>query len=299
MYSIIVCSIRSEEAEALRENVARTIGDGVPFELIAYDNRSAGKGICQVYNECAERAVYDNLCFVHEDVEFLTEGWGRILVEKLSEPDCGVIGFAGSMLKVKACTGWHSISRYGVCLNYVQRQKSCKTGKLEDVLCVSNPRELSYSPVVPLDGMCQFVRKDVWNKVRFDQEFLRGFHCYDIDFTIAVYVAGYRNWVCHEVLIKHMSAGGYNEGWYEENVRLHQKWGGVLPLYAEDKLSVFTKKLYEFLAEVELTRFLIDRGLISKARPLYIWYYWFTHMFNRRVHKLLSKYYSALRSERK
>jgi GT2 family glycosyltransferase len=207
------------------------------------------------------------------------------------------VGFAGSMLKVKACTGWHSISRYGVCLNYVQRQKSHDTGAVEDVMCVSNPKNLSYSPVVPLDGMCQFVRKDVWNKVRFDQEFLKGFHCYDVDFSIAVSVAGYRNWVCHQVLIKHMSFGGYSTEWYDENVRMHKKWEGVLPLYAVDELTPFRKRRYEFLAEVELMRFMIARGLVRKCKPVYIWYYWATHMFNRKAYDLLRKYYGKQENE--
>ena len=47
--SIIVCSIRPDEAERLRRNIEATIG--VPFEFIAYDNRGTGKGICQVYNQ--------------------------------------------------------------------------------------------------------------------------------------------------------------------------------------------------------------------------------------------------------
>ena len=62
MISIITCSIKPHEAESLRKNIENTIG--VPFEFIAYDNRGTGKGICQVYNECAENARYENLCFI-------------------------------------------------------------------------------------------------------------------------------------------------------------------------------------------------------------------------------------------
>ena len=116
MFSIIVCSIRPDEAERLRKNIEATIG--VPFEFIAYDNRGTGKGICQVYNECAENARYDNLCFVHEDVEFATENWGKLIAEKLSEKDCGVIGFAGSTIKSKAYSGWSSSSRSTMRTNY-------------------------------------------------------------------------------------------------------------------------------------------------------------------------------------
>ena len=57
MFTIIVCSIRPEEAEKLRKNIEATIG--MPFEFLAYDNRGTGKGICQVYNELAEKAQFD------------------------------------------------------------------------------------------------------------------------------------------------------------------------------------------------------------------------------------------------
>ena len=82
MFSIIVCSIRPNEAERLRKNIEETIG--VPFEFLAYDNRGTGKGICQVYNECAEKAQYPYLCFVHEDIEFTTNKWGEKIAEKLA-----------------------------------------------------------------------------------------------------------------------------------------------------------------------------------------------------------------------
>lgn len=57
MYSIICCSVKPEAAEALRRNVAETIG--VPFEFIVFDNREKGYGLCRVYNLCAARARYD------------------------------------------------------------------------------------------------------------------------------------------------------------------------------------------------------------------------------------------------
>ena len=80
MYSIICCSVNPEEAAALERNIADTIG--MPFEFIPFDNREKGYGLCKVYNLCAERARYDFLCIVHEDVRFLTKDWGRLVVSQ-------------------------------------------------------------------------------------------------------------------------------------------------------------------------------------------------------------------------
>ena len=97
MLSIITCSIKPEQLKAFKKNIETTIG--IPFELIAFDNRVLQYGLCKVYNECARQAKYDFLCFAHEDISFQTYDWGKIIISELSKPDCGVIGFAGASHK--------------------------------------------------------------------------------------------------------------------------------------------------------------------------------------------------------
>lgn len=280
MYSIIVCSIRPEEAEVLRKSVSQTIGDGIPFEFIVYDNRGTGKGICQVYNECAERAKYDLLCFVHEDIEFLTDDWGRVLAEKLSESDCGIVGFAGSTVKTRTLTGWGSTAYYGIRQHYVQHRKR------KDRLTVCNPSSEVYSQVVTIDGMCMFVRKDVWADIRFDDKLLTGFHCYDLDFSIACHMAGFRNWVAQNVLIKHMSVGSYTMGWYNSSVDLHAKWGDVLPIYIEQQTAEF-KAAVEKKAIREWRARMGTYGIYEDCRSTSIVRYVLTHPFNRRSYRMV------------
>lgn len=60
-----------------------------------------------------------------------------------------------------------------------------------------------------------------------------GFHCYDLDFTTAVFAAGRRNYVCNTVLVEHFSAGAYSYGWLEALETYHRKWAGRLPLGVE------------------------------------------------------------------
>ena len=116
-FTLICCSVDPAAAEALRRNVAATIGE--PFEFDVWDNRGRNVGLCDVYDRCAERSGGEYLCFVHEDVRFLTEGWGARLAAKLCEPDCGVIGFAGSVLKLRRTTAWlHGVGDMRA--NYVQ-----------------------------------------------------------------------------------------------------------------------------------------------------------------------------------
>lgn len=233
MFSIICCSVNPEAAAALERNVARTIG--VPFEFICFDNRSRGWGLCTVYNECAARTRYDLLCFVHEDVRFLTEGWGELLAPQLRASATGVVGFAGSILKLKRMTGWNTCGR-DVRAHYVQHMRGGRHPRL------INPRGADFSPVVTLDGLCLFTQREVWRESPFDEATFGGFHCYDIDFTLAA-ATRHTNYVCHTVLVEHFSEGSFSRDWVEGMERLHAKWAPLLPMSAEP------------LSETELTRY--------------------------------------------
>lgn len=229
MFSIIVCSIRPEQAAELERNIASTIG--VPFEFIAFNNRAAGKGICAVYNECAERAKYDLLCFLHEDVAFHTQNWGKILAEKLSESDCGVIGFAGATAKYPYAYGWQSLRSF-TRKNYIRGSLNGGRRSLR-----RSAGRADFDKVVTLDGMALCVKRGLWEECRFDSAMLDGFHSYDTDFTTALFSRGYANYVCKCVLIEHFSVGSFSRGWYESVLRYLQKWQGALPLYVEEEHS--------------------------------------------------------------
>lgn len=281
----MICSIRPDDAEALRMNIKDTIGSDIPFEVIVYDNRGTGKGICQVYNECASKARYDNLCFMHEDVEFKTIGWGKAIADKLSEPDCGVIGFAGNIMKSSVPTGWSSTRGKGDRYTYVQKDGD------KDVISVRNPHKDDFSQVVTLDGMCLFMSRKVWETVRFDEDTLKGFHCYDIDVTLGAVAAGFRNWVCHTVLMEHFSMGSYGKKWAEDTLLVHRKWQDRLPMSVtplddrrkkrlEDKASQAWLNVFRELGVYEVMTF----GNVLK--------YVLKHPFNGRSYKLLKGYIS-------
>ena len=212
MFSIICCSVRPDSAEALKQNIKATIGN-CDYETIFIDNRGA------------EAAKYDYLCFVHEDIEFLTPAWGEIIAAKLREEDCGVIGFAGSIIRTNHPIGW----RMGIDdmrAHYVQHSR-----KKIHTVHTNNSKNEDYSAVVTLDGMCLIVRRDVWEQNRFDEELLVGFHGYDIDFSLSV-SRNYKNWVCNVVEMAHFSEGAYSNDWARTMVELNQKWQKHLPMTA-------------------------------------------------------------------
>ncbi len=256
MISIIICSINPERLKAVSHNISQTIG--VEHEIIAIDNKVEQLSICAAYNKGAEQAQYPYMCFAHEDILFHTDGWGHTIIEKLQEIDCGVIGFAGSLLKTRALTGW-SINR---ALSRVCFTENVPSGR--DVQ-VYNPYDEKYSEVVTLDGLCLFVRGDVWAKVRFDSDTFQGFHLYDLDFTTAVKVAGYRNYTCYNIDIEHLSAGNFDHKWHSAAEIYTEKWKDMLPIYVGEytdrELKMLETRMYN-----GITYQMIKRRVVSRQK---------------------------------
>ena len=255
-FSIIVCSIKPELAEALHQNIASTIG--CPFEMLICDNRNTGKGICAVYNEAAARATGDYLCFVHEDVLFHTPHWGTRIAQKLREESCGVIGFAGSNTKLASLSGW-SANSSDVRQHYTQRLRSGKRRHFS-----TNPANEEFSPSVCLDGFCLFVRREVWQQSPFDASTFPGFHGYDLDFTTSI-ACRWSNYVCQIVEVEHISEGGFSKVWFEALKRYHDKHHEELPLFAgwsptPEQLATLERK-----SEAYFIKFLLKMGLYERG----------------------------------
>lgn len=223
MLSIIVCSVNPEVLSVLKDNVARTIGE-TEYEFVVIDNRVTKWPIAKAYNEGAKKAIYPNLLFAHEDIEFLTDDWGKIITEKLSEEDCGVMGFAGSTYKSPLLSGWYSYDMAVTRANY--------HSYFGDELVHNTVNAFShFERVVTLDGLALFVRKNVWAEFPFDEKLLTGFHCYDIDFSMQI-SQKYKNYVIYAVNVLHKSHGNYDEKWFEASYSIiDAKWRRITPLH--------------------------------------------------------------------
>ncbi|MDM8268481.1 glycosyltransferase [Barnesiella viscericola] len=249
MISMIVCSVDPAKLEKFCENVLMTVG--CPCEFVVHDNRETGYGITHVYNLCAAKAKGEYLCFAHEDIFFRTPDWGERIVSLLQRPATGVVGFAGSTAKLAAYSGWGSMKQY-TRYNYIQRFRN---GSIK--YCIANPDKVSASPVIVLDGMCLFMRKEVWAETRFDEATFQGFHLYDLDISMAV-GQKYVNYVTNDVLLEHFSEGSYNQPWLDDTVRFHRKWADRLPFYIEKP-----NPLVSYFREIKMS-FLFIRMLMKK-----------------------------------
>ena len=225
MISLIVCSVRPELLERAKRSVESSIG--VAHEWVVADNRNTGKGICQVYNELAEKARFPFLIFLHEDVTFEGSDWGNRLIDHfMTDPKLGLVGLAGSNVKSSSISGWYTGDPQNDRF-YLNHQLPGYAESLHQVPSTS----MDLFPVVCLDGVFLCCRRTVWESIRFDEQNLRGFHFYDLDFSLRV-ARKFRVGVTTRVaLTHHTEAGGdYGTRWLQEAMDFHHRWSDRLPM---------------------------------------------------------------------
>ena len=273
MVSIIICSVSPHLLKELQQNIAQTIG--IEYEIIAIDNREQHWPIAKVYNYAAQQAKYPYLFFVHEDIRLRSDKWGKLMISKLVEPACGVVGFVGDKARFSCCSGWYQYCDMSKISYFYQRIKEGKTLFLVENADLNQP----FQEVITLDGLGFFVRKEIWKKYPFDENLLTGFHCYDIDFSLQIASANYKNYVCcsNQMLIEHFSQGNFSDAsWFSTTLRLHEKWKSLLPMKTSD-LNISDKKIrkceelasYDFFKQILKSS--CDILLKRKVLKMFLW----------------------------
>lgn len=212
MLSIIISSYQEHFYTALEKNIAETIG--IPYEIIKIDNPNL-MGICEAYNIGASQAQFDYLIFIHEDILFHTKDWGQLLINHLEKENTGVVGVAGSNYVPKAPHGWFIFDEKYNFKNYIQNNKE-KTNPETKLM------KHSFVRVFGLDGVFLAVKKSVYQEFLFDESVIKGFHGYDLDFSLRV-ATRYHNYVINDVLIEHFSKGNPDKKWFDNNILIREK----------------------------------------------------------------------------
>ena len=225
MLSIIISSYKPDYFAAVEKNIAATCG--VPHEIIRMENPGI-MGICEAYNKGAEKAKYSHLIFVHEDVEFYTENWGKILMENyFTIPNVGVIGFAGVKRRFHMCYGYGFNNLFHNEGFLLLQHKGSGTKAHHH----QNP-----IPVKVIDGVFLGMKKELWQSQKFNENFLKGFHFYDIDFTLKA-SENHQNYLITDINLVHFSKGNFGNDWVKEAIRFNKQKN-----YNFDPATNFEKK---------------------------------------------------------
>lgn len=230
MISVIICSKSEELLEKLTQNIKDTIG--VPFEIIAINNKDGRFGICKAYNEGAAKARYDIFCFAHEDIFFETAGWGDKVVAHLSDVSVGLIGVAGGDPKSLVPSSWSPLiieSEMHLVQHYKRGSKPA-----EKIMRTGTPGDGSLAkPVTCIDGVWMCTKREVFQKYSFDDNTFKGFHAYDIDLSLQI-SSEFKVCVVFDILIHHYSEGSFDKVWMTNALMISEKWRKELPRSVRD-----------------------------------------------------------------
>jgi len=226
MFSLIVCSRNKDISEELKKNILSTIGN-YNYEIVVVDNSENKYSIFQAYNIGVKKAKYKYLCFMHDDILFLTKDWGNAIVRKFQNPTVGMLGVAGGCFVGRyAMTWWDS---------------GYNRGQFYDVVSGSNggcrkyfrewPKTIGGDDVVAVDGLWMCIKRELFDEklLKWDEKTYSGFHFYDLDMSMQIIQAGYRINIMEDLLIEHYSQGSFNKIFYLNCIRFHRKWKGFLP----------------------------------------------------------------------
>ena len=226
MISIIICSRKANIPKELKENIASTIG--CEYELCVIDNSRNEYNIFSAYNEGIRRAKGDILCFMHEDVLFHSENFGKILEQIYLQKDIGAVGIVGAqyMTKVSSAAWWESSPASGCIIQGQTDSNGIYKAHLE-----SDGKVEKLTDVVVLDGSFITIRANLFKKIKWDDDTFDSFHMYDMDICMQIIHEGYRVCITPDILIEHKSLGTLNSSYYESLRTLKEKWQKQLPIY--------------------------------------------------------------------
>jgi len=216
MLSIIISSYQPSYYNQLAQNIHKSIGENFEYEIIRIENPNM-MSIAKAYNLGAKRAQFLNLLFLHEDVIFHTQNWGKKIIDYLKNSTTGVVGVAGSSYVPKAPSSWTVSSKYNF-INILQGNKL--DNSFQKIKTTTSDKH----NVFAVDGVFMAISKEHFNTIYFNEE-ITGFHGYDLDFSLRC-SEKYQNIVISDIEIQHFSSGNPDKKWFENNIHIRKNLAG-------------------------------------------------------------------------
>jgi len=212
----IVYSTRTPNKE-FQDYIKKTIGVK-EFEIYEIVNNGQ-KSLTECYNEGLDKSKNDIVVFCHDDI-LLKEGWGKKILNHFKNTEYGILGMAGTTDMSEIGRWWQDNTKM---IGIVSHSHGGKTWENR----YSANFENEVIETVMLDGLF-FVVDKKRIKERFDENF-KGFHFYDVDFTLNNHLSGVKVGVMFDIKITHKSIGMTNNKWERNREQFVEKYKDKLP----------------------------------------------------------------------
>lgn len=256
MISIIICSRTKKISNDLVQNIQQTIGS--EYELIVIDNSENKYSIFGAYNIGINKSKGEILCFIHDDINLVTQNWGQVLHSIFNKNEkIGLVGLAGSKSKTRMPSAWWDCPKQDLYLNLVQHLVN-----KEKEHWVEGFKNNTIEEVVAIDGVFMAARKT--DNIFFSKK-MTGFHNYDLNLSFEYLKKGYEIIATQDILLEHFSRGKINIDWYKSAIEFYNLYQNMLPksvvgienLKSQELKNgkLFIMKLNEFGFKKEAIRF--------------------------------------------
>lgn len=177
--------------------------------------------LTSVYNNILEKAKYDHVVLVHDDVK-IEKGFDKKIHRMFNKTSYGIIGVAGTSIMPKSGIWWENRDNmYGEVFHINEFKKWVKL-----VYPAKFYRKIM--PVVVVDGLFIAVNKNRI-KSKFNESY-DGFHFYDITFCINNFTSGVKIGVTNQFDIYHKSIGVVSNQWRENKDIFKEEYKDILPI---------------------------------------------------------------------
>jgi hypothetical protein len=215
--AVIICSIDADKYARVTRNLNERLA-GQPHEIIGiHDARSLAEG----YNRGVRRSRGELLIFSHDDIEIVSPDLPAALSHAADELD--VFGIVGTS---KVLSSYWPAAGHPYLHGWISQP--APDGRTFYVGVFGVDGALS-TKLQGLDGMFFAARRSVVERLPFDEETFDGFHGYDIDFSYAAHLAGFRVGTTAEIALIHASGGKFGAAWQRSAERFAAKYGDRLP----------------------------------------------------------------------
>ena len=188
----------------------------------------------------------DPIVFVHEDVFFMEQGWGTILKKKFGEmKNLGLIGVAGTQYLFADKMSWTAAGR-----PFLRGRVVHELDSGNEFFMTAFSLDKTDSEVVAVDGLFFSVRRELFNRIRFDETTFERFHFYDLDICMQIRMT-HRIIVTWDILVKHLSGGKPDQTWKDAGKKFLLKYHDQLPASCVET-PPDTKKIPEMGVNIDL-----------------------------------------------
>lgn len=215
MISIIICSPDDARFAAVSKNFAGLLKDD-PHEIIRIAD---ARSMCEGYTRGIARSRGDRFIFCHDDIEILSSDFAVRLREHLDQFD--LVGVAGASCLIRG--EWVAAGP-----PYIFGQVAQIHPQQGFVVRIFGIPGRSVGGIQAMDGLFFAVRRCVVEKIPFDVRTFDGFHHYDLDFSFAAHLAGFRLGIANDIHILHASWGTQDENWRQYALRFQEKYADQL-----------------------------------------------------------------------